>query len=113
MFCVFIGNYLCYFGVVSNQFRFLFIICQFGGKLVSLENVKATPQQPMAHVVHVSQVVTDTEFLDRSNQLQATLTAGSFVEFCQRKIEAAQNEFEKTIWAFLKVRYWIYAVRWF
>ncbi|XP_060764279.1 protein transport protein Sec31A isoform X2 [Neoarius graeffei] len=77
----------------------------FGGKLVSLENVKATPQQPMAHVVHVSQVVTDTEFLDRSNQLQATLTAGSFVEFCQRKIEATQNEFEKTIWAFLKVHF--------
>ncbi|XP_053501080.1 protein transport protein Sec31A isoform X1 [Ictalurus furcatus] len=80
----------------------------FGGKLVSLENIKPTPQQPqqpLAHVVHVSQVVTDTDFLDRSNQLQATLTAGSFVEFCQRKIEVAQNEFEKTIWAFLKVHF--------
>ncbi|XP_053097189.1 protein transport protein Sec31A isoform X8 [Pangasianodon hypophthalmus] len=80
----------------------------FGGKLVSLENIKPTPQQPqqpMAHVVHISQVVTDTDFLDRSNQLQATLTAGSFVEFCQRKIEAAQNEFEKTIWGFLKVHF--------
>lgn len=100
--------------IVSDQFRFLFIICQFGGKLVSLENIKPTPQQPqhpLAHVVHVSQVVTDTDFLDRSNQLQATLTAGSFVEFCQRKIEVAQNEFEKTIWAFLKVIYWLCAGR--
>ncbi|KAM9456002.1 protein transport protein Sec31A isoform 8-T8 [Clarias gariepinus] len=80
----------------------------FGGKLISLENIKPTPQQPQqptAHVVHVSQVVTDTDFLDRSNQLQATLTAGNFVEFCQGKIEAAQNEFEKTIWAFLKVHF--------
>lgn len=90
---------------VSNQV-FLSIICQFGGKLVSLENIKPTPQQPqqpMAHIVHISQVVTDTDFLDRSNQLQATLTSGSFVGFCQKKIESAQNEFEKTIWAFLKV----------
>ncbi|XP_046716919.1 protein transport protein Sec31A isoform X10 [Silurus meridionalis] len=80
----------------------------FGGKLVSLENVKPTPQQPQqptAHVVHVSQVVTETDFLDRSNLLQATLTAGNFVEFCQRKVESAQNEFEKTIWAFLKVHF--------
>lgn len=58
----------------------------------------------MAHIVHISQVVTDTDFLDRSNQLQATLTAGNFVEFCQKKIEAAPNVFEKTIWAFLKVK---------
>ncbi|KAF5895919.1 Protein transport protein Sec31A [Clarias magur] len=80
----------------------------FGGKLVSLENIKPTPQQPQqptAHVVHISQVVTDTDFLDRSTQLQATLTSGNFVEFCQGKIEAAQNEFEKTIWAFLKVHF--------
>ncbi|XP_026996836.1 protein transport protein Sec31A isoform X9 [Tachysurus fulvidraco] len=84
----------------------------FGGKLVSLENIKPTPQQqqqqqqqPMAHIVHISQVVTDTDFLNRSNQLQATLTSGSFVGFCQRKVEVAQNEFEKTIWAFLKVHF--------
>ncbi|TSS11531.1 Protein transport protein Sec31A [Bagarius yarrelli] len=80
----------------------------FGGKLVSLENIKPTPQQPqqpMAYLVHISQVVTDTEFLNRSNQLQATVSAGSFVGFCQGKIEAAQNEFEKTIWAFLKVHF--------
>ncbi|KAJ8401872.1 hypothetical protein AAFF_G00374530 [Aldrovandia affinis] len=80
----------------------------FGGKLVSLENVKATPQQPQQptlHIVHVSQVVTETDFLARSNQLQATMTAGSFVDFCQSKIEAAQNEFERTVWSFLKVNF--------
>ncbi|KAJ8346349.1 hypothetical protein SKAU_G00277500 [Synaphobranchus kaupii] len=80
----------------------------FGGKLVTLENVKPTPQQPQQpalHVVHVSQVVTETDFLDRSNQLQATMTAGSFVDFCQSKIEAAQSEFERTMWSFLKVNF--------
>lgn len=79
---------------------------QFGGKLVSLENAKPNPQQPQqptSHVVHISQVVTETEFLKRSEQLQATLGAGTFVDFCKGKIDAAGNEFEKTIWSFLKV----------
>lgn len=83
---------------------------QFGGKLVTLDNIKPTAQQPQqtaAHVVHISQVVTETDFIDRSNQLQTTLTAGNFLEYCQNKIEAAQNEFEKTVWSFLKVRHFI------
>uniref|UniRef100_A0A4W6CWP4 Protein transport protein Sec31A n=1 Tax=Lates calcarifer TaxID=8187 RepID=A0A4W6CWP4_LATCA len=77
----------------------------FGGKLVSLENPKPNPQQPQqptSHVVHISQVVTETAFLKRSDQLQATLNAGSFVDFCQEKIDAAENEFEKTVWLILK-----------
>ncbi|KAM8743797.1 protein transport protein Sec31A isoform 1-T1 [Acanthopagrus schlegelii] len=77
----------------------------FGGKLVSLENTKPNPQQPTAHVVHVSQVVTETAFLQRSEQLQATLSAGGFVDFCQEKIDAAANEFEKTLWSFLKANF--------
>ncbi|KAM9541026.1 LOW QUALITY PROTEIN: protein transport protein Sec31A-like [Salvelinus alpinus] len=80
----------------------------FGGKLVSLENIKPSPQhpqQPTAHVVHVSQVITETTFLERSAQLQATLAAGSFTDFCQEKIDAAQNEFDKTVWSFLKVNF--------
>ncbi|XP_062409794.1 protein transport protein Sec31A isoform X2 [Sardina pilchardus] len=80
----------------------------FGGKLVSLEN-SAPPtqpsQQPLPRVVHVSQVVTETAFLERSAQLQATLSAGSFAEFCQTKIEAAPGEFEKAVWSFLKVNF--------
>ncbi|KAK1883706.1 Protein transport protein Sec31A [Dissostichus eleginoides] len=80
----------------------------FGGKLVSLENSKPNPQQPQqrsSHVVHVSQVVIETAFLKRSDQLQATLSAGSFVEFCQEKIDGAENEFEKTLWSFLKANF--------
>ncbi|TMS07976.1 Protein transport protein Sec31A [Larimichthys crocea] len=80
----------------------------FGGKLVSLENAKPNPQQPQqptAHVVHISQVVTETAFLKRSDQLQATLSSGSFVDFCQEKIDAAENEFEKTLWSFLKANF--------
>uniref|UniRef100_A0A3Q3A956 Protein transport protein Sec31A n=1 Tax=Kryptolebias marmoratus TaxID=37003 RepID=A0A3Q3A956_KRYMA len=75
----------------------------FGGKLVSLEN--PTPQQPTSHLVHISQVVTETTFLRRSDQLQATLSSGRFVDFCQEKIDAAENEFEKTVWSFLKANF--------
>uniref|UniRef100_A0A665WXL5 Protein transport protein Sec31A n=1 Tax=Echeneis naucrates TaxID=173247 RepID=A0A665WXL5_ECHNA len=77
----------------------------FGGKLVSLENSSPNPQQPTSHVVQISQVVTETAFLKRSDQLQGTLTAGSFVDFCQEKIDAAENEFEKTLWSFLKANF--------
>ncbi|XP_059395575.1 protein transport protein Sec31A-like isoform X2 [Carassius carassius] len=80
----------------------------FGGKLVTLDNIKPAAQQPQqtaAHVVHISQVVTETDFLDRSNRLQETLTAGHFLEYCQTKIEAARSEFEKTVWSFLKVNF--------
>uniref|UniRef100_A0A8C2HRY5 Protein transport protein Sec31A n=1 Tax=Cyprinus carpio TaxID=7962 RepID=A0A8C2HRY5_CYPCA len=77
----------------------------FGGKLVTLDNIKPAAQQSAAHVVHISQVVTETDFLDRSNRLQATLTAGNFLEYCQNKTEAAQSEFEKTVWSFLKVNF--------
>ncbi|KAM6902821.1 protein transport protein Sec31A [Xenentodon cancila] len=75
----------------------------FGGKLVSLDN--AQPQQPASHVVHVSQVVTETAFLKRSEKLQATLSSSSFVDFCQEKIDATANEFEKTVWCFLKANF--------
>uniref|UniRef100_A0A8C5D773 Protein transport protein Sec31A n=1 Tax=Gouania willdenowi TaxID=441366 RepID=A0A8C5D773_GOUWI len=80
----------------------------FGGKLVSLENSKPDPQQvpqSSSHVVHVSQVVTETDFLRRSEELQATLSSGGFVSFCQGKIESAENQFEKTVWSFLKANF--------
>nr|XP_049594260.1 protein transport protein Sec31A isoform X1 [Syngnathus scovelli] len=78
----------------------------FGGKLVSLENGPTNGQQPGGpHLVHISQVVTETTFLTRSEQLQATLSAGTFQEFCQEKIQAAQDQFEETVWSFLKANF--------
>ncbi|XP_039614767.1 protein transport protein Sec31A isoform X5 [Polypterus senegalus] len=78
----------------------------FGGKLVTFENIKTPSQQPSApRLVHVSQVVTETEFLDRSNQLQTTVQSGSFAEFCQFKIDASQTELEKNVWSFLKINF--------
>ncbi|XP_030347192.1 protein transport protein Sec31A isoform X12 [Strigops habroptila] len=82
----------------------------FGGKLVTFENAK-TQQQPgveqqqQRHHVYVSQVVTEKEFLARSNQLQEAVQCEGFVSYCQKKIDMAQADFEKNVWAFLKVNF--------
>ncbi|XP_053260218.1 protein transport protein Sec31A isoform X11 [Podarcis raffonei] len=81
----------------------------FGGKLVTFENSK--PQQqgaehPQHHYhVYVSQVVTEKEFLSRSDQLQEAVQAEAFVNYCQKKIDAAKNDFERNVWSFLKVHF--------
>nr|XP_028599578.1 protein transport protein Sec31A isoform X10 [Podarcis muralis] len=81
----------------------------FGGKLVTFENSK--PQQqgaehPQHHYhVYVSQVVTEKEFLSRSDQLQEAVQAEAFVNYCQKKIDAAKNDFESNVWSFLKVHF--------
>lgn len=52
----------------------------------------------------MSQVVTEKEFLARSNQLQEAVQSEGFVSYCQQKVDMAQTDFEKNVWAFLKVR---------
>ncbi|XP_033920328.1 protein transport protein Sec31A isoform X12 [Melopsittacus undulatus] len=83
----------------------------FGGKLVTFENAKTQQQQQpgteqqQRHHVYVSQVVTEKEFLARSNQLQEAVQCEGFVNYCQKKIDMAQADFEKNVWAFLKVNF--------
>ncbi|XP_078257645.1 protein transport protein Sec31A isoform X2 [Rhinoraja longicauda] len=81
----------------------------FGGKLVTFQNLKpqaqAQQQQEAPFQVFVSQVVTESELLNRSNELQNTIHSGSFVEYCQSKINAAQTDFERNVWGFLKVNF--------
>nr|KAF6502496.1 SEC31-like protein A, COPII coat complex component [Molossus molossus] len=80
----------------------------FGGKLVTFENVKmqsqqGAEQQQQQHVF-ISQVVTEKEFLSRSDQLQQVVQSQGFVSYCQKKIDASQSEFEKSVWSFLKIQ---------
>uniref|UniRef100_A0A8D2DQC6 Protein transport protein Sec31A n=1 Tax=Sciurus vulgaris TaxID=55149 RepID=A0A8D2DQC6_SCIVU len=84
----------------------------FGGKLVTFENVKVQPQQgteqqqqQQQHHVFISQVVTEKEFLNRSDQLQQVVQSQGFINYCQKKIDASQTEFEKNVWSFLKVNF--------
>uniref|UniRef100_A0A672J6M0 Protein transport protein Sec31A n=1 Tax=Salarias fasciatus TaxID=181472 RepID=A0A672J6M0_SALFA len=78
----------------------------FGGKLITFENPKLPPvqsPQPVPRQVVVSQVTTETEFLQRSRELQAALQSGSFNNYCQAKIQGAKSDAEQDIWKFLLV----------
>uniref|UniRef100_A0A8C6WLU3 SEC31 homolog B, COPII coat complex component n=1 Tax=Neogobius melanostomus TaxID=47308 RepID=A0A8C6WLU3_9GOBI len=68
----------------------------FGGKLVTFES----PKQ-----VHLSQVTTETEFLQRSRELQTALQTGAFNHYCQGKIQTAKTDAEQDIWKFLLVNF--------
>ncbi|XP_056627317.1 protein transport protein Sec31A [Triplophysa dalaica] len=79
----------------------------FGGKLITFENPKQQQQssQPLARQVCVSQVTTETEFLERSAELQATLQSGSFSSYCQKKMTSAPSDAEQDVWRFLRVNF--------
>ncbi|NXF49458.1 SC31A protein, partial [Oceanites oceanicus] len=84
----------------------------FGGKLVTFENARSQQQpgieqqqQQQHHHVYVSQVVTEKEFLARSNHLQEAVQSEGFIGYCQKKIDMAQADLEKNVWAFLKVNF--------
>lgn len=53
--------------------------------------------------MYVSQVTTETEFLERSAELQAALQSGSFSSYCQKKMTSAPSDAEQDIWRFLMV----------
>uniref|UniRef100_A0A8C6QWY9 Protein transport protein Sec31A n=2 Tax=Nannospalax galili TaxID=1026970 RepID=A0A8C6QWY9_NANGA len=76
---------------------------------VTFENVKVQPQQgaeqQQQHHVFISQVVTEKEFLSRSDQLQQVVQSQGFTNYCQKKVDASQTEFEKNVWSFLKVNF--------
>lgn len=78
----------------------------FGGKLVSFENTKSQhPQQPISRQVHISQVTTETDLLNRSAVLENALNNGQFAEFCAMKIANSNDDMEETIWNFMKVNF--------
>ncbi|KAM3859446.1 protein transport protein Sec31A [Diretmus argenteus] len=80
----------------------------FGGKLITFENPKlptAQSPQPVPRQVIVSQVTTETEFLQRSRELQAALQSGTFTSYCQNKIQNAPSDAEQDIWKFLLVNF--------
>ncbi|XP_068438639.1 protein transport protein Sec31A isoform X2 [Clinocottus analis] len=80
----------------------------FGGKLITFENPKLPPvqsPQPVPRQVFISQVTTETEFLQRSRELQAALQSGSFNNYCQAKIQSAKSDAEQDIWKFLLVNF--------
>ncbi|KAM6951508.1 protein transport protein Sec31A [Aplochiton taeniatus] len=77
----------------------------FGGRLVTFGNPKLPNPQSVPKQVFVSQVTTETEFLQRSRELQAALQAGTLANYCQTKIQSAPSDSEQDIWKFLLVNF--------
>ncbi|XP_077882450.1 protein transport protein Sec31B isoform X6 [Ictidomys tridecemlineatus] len=78
----------------------------FGGKLVTF-GLSSTPAQelpqPCSRLVFISQVITESEFLMRSLELQEALGSGNLMKYCQNKSQQALLPCEKMLWQFLKV----------
>ncbi|XP_007530356.1 protein transport protein Sec31B [Erinaceus europaeus] len=78
----------------------------FGGKLVTfgLPSIPAhqVPQSRL-HLVYISQVTTESEFLMQSAELQEGLGSGNLLSYCQNKIRQASTPSEKMLWQFLQV----------
>ena len=53
--------------------------------------------------VHISQVVTERDLLQRSQNLEDAMKNNMVVEFCQQKIELSDTDREQQLWNFLKV----------
>ncbi|KAK3089875.1 hypothetical protein FSP39_007256 [Pinctada imbricata] len=78
----------------------------FGGKMVSFDHEKsANPQQPSPRQVYISQVVTETELLQRSSQLEQALYNGQYVEYCAMKAANSTDPLQENIWNFLRVNF--------
>lgn len=73
----------------------------FGGKLVTFGHTKESP----AAQVNISQVTTEEELVNRSYELEGALASGSFIQYCNSKVESCTNELEKTLWSFLKINF--------
>lgn len=95
----------CYCAAFKSKMHVRYLLQQFGGKLVTFEcpaagkPLQTSPQR----IVHISQVVTETELVTRSNQLQQALSAGQYLEFCALKASNSASAMEENIWNFLRV----------
>jgi protein transport protein SEC31 len=87
-------------------FPYFFIFFQFGGKLVSFGNETAQGcQTGKSHEVYVSQVVTESELIVRSDELETVLKDGRYADFCQARISSSTAPHERSVWNFLRASF--------
>ncbi|XP_017777506.1 PREDICTED: protein transport protein Sec31A isoform X2 [Nicrophorus vespilloides] len=89
----------------------------FGGKLFTFENDKeaitqakqnmqpgdAAPYIPQ--IVYVSQVITESDLVNKSTELEQALEYGNFTEYCKNKADSTDDQHKKYIWHFLKANF--------
>lgn len=73
----------------------------FGGKLITFGYSKESPSSQ----VNISQVTTEQELVGRSHELEGALASGSFMQYCNAKVESSTQELERTLWSFLKINF--------
>nr|XP_039272912.1 protein transport protein Sec31A-like isoform X1 [Styela clava] len=80
----------------------------FGGKLVTFESTKPSnneEQQVVRRTVTIHQVVTENDFITRSEELQTALSSTQYADYCQKKLESASSVFEEDLWSFMKAKF--------
>lgn len=81
-------------------------VFQFGGKLVTFENILSTnPNTSHSRQVHISQVVTEEQLVFKSSQLESALQTGQYTEFCNNKIMQSNSSHEKLLWQFVAANF--------
>ncbi|XP_014223575.1 protein transport protein Sec31A [Trichogramma pretiosum] len=72
----------------------------FGGKLTTFENLPVDPNMPANtnRRVYVSQVITNPDLIQRSNELEAAVKTGQFSDFCKGKADNAKDEHTRKVW---------------
>uniref|UniRef100_A0A336KN30 Protein transport protein Sec31A n=1 Tax=Culicoides sonorensis TaxID=179676 RepID=A0A336KN30_CULSO len=71
----------------------------FGGKLFTFNN------KENSRTVTEIQVITDEDFVKRSNQLENVLAQGNFAEFCRQKADESTDQHSRYVWYFLKANF--------
>lgn len=61
----------------------------FGGKLISVSNLPSAQGKAQSSVVHLRNVVTETDLVERATKLQAAIEGDSLQAFAEEKIEQA------------------------
>ena len=68
--------------------------------MITFENEPVDPNMPpnSNRKVFISQVITNPELIQRSNELEAALKSGQYSDFCKGKADNAQDEHSRKVW---------------
>lgn len=71
---------------------------QFGGKLLTFQKDNLDPNLPISRKVIISQLITQTELVKRSNELEDVLKNEQYQHYCQEKIMKSIDDHNQEVW---------------
>ncbi|KAI4456983.1 sec31-related protein [Holotrichia oblita] len=83
----------------------------FGGKLIAVttekpqHNAQTGQMESSMHLVYISQVVTESELVNKSAQLEQAMEYGNFLDYCKNKADLTMDQHKKYIWHFLRAHF--------